>query len=65
MKWARQDDRATDEEASDAYGRIITRYPAMDRALDAKERLEALHQPVPRPTRADARTEQEGSGEPA
>src|SRR5208337_5581932 len=27
-------------------------YPAMDRALDAKARLEALHQPVPRPTRA-------------
>src|SRR5450755_843946 len=40
------------KEASDAYGKIITRYPAMDRALDAKARLEALHQPVPRPTRA-------------
>jgi outer membrane protein assembly factor BamD len=40
------------KEASDAYGRIIKRYPAMDRALDAKARLEALHQPVPRPTRA-------------
>ena len=40
------------QEASDAYGRIIRRYPAMDRALDAKARLEALHQPVPRPTRA-------------
>jgi outer membrane protein assembly factor BamD len=39
-------------EASEAYGRIIRRYPAMDRALDAKARLEALHQPVPRPTRA-------------
>jgi outer membrane protein assembly factor BamD len=38
--------------ASQAYGNIITRYPAMDRALDAKARLEALHQPVPRPTRA-------------
>jgi outer membrane protein assembly factor BamD len=38
--------------ASDAYGKIITRYPAMDRALDAKARLEALKQPVPRPTRA-------------
>jgi len=24
----------------------------MDRAVDAKERLEAMHQPVPRPTRA-------------
>jgi outer membrane protein assembly factor BamD len=40
------------KEASDAYAKIITRYPAMDRALDAKARLEALHQPVPRPTRA-------------
>ena len=40
------------KEAADAYGRIIKRYPAMDRALDAKARLEALHQPVPRPTRA-------------
>jgi outer membrane protein assembly factor BamD len=40
------------KEASDAYARIIKRYPAMDRALDAKARLEGLHQPVPRPTRA-------------
>jgi outer membrane protein assembly factor BamD len=40
------------KDASDAYGRIIKRYPAMDRALDAKARLEGLHQPVPRPTRA-------------
>ena len=40
------------KDASDAYGRIIKRYPAMDRAVDAKTRLEGLHQPVPRPTRA-------------
>jgi outer membrane protein assembly factor BamD len=39
------------KEAADTYARIIRRYPAMDRALDAKARLEALHQPVPRPTR--------------
>jgi outer membrane protein assembly factor BamD len=38
--------------AATAYSKIITRYPAMDRALDAKARLEALKQPVPRPTRA-------------
>ena len=38
--------------AAFAYARIITRYPAEERALDAKARLEALHQPVPRPTRA-------------
>jgi outer membrane protein assembly factor BamD len=40
------------KKASEAYSKIITRYPAMDRALDAKARLEALHQTVPRPTRA-------------
>jgi len=39
------------KEAAADYARIITRYPAMDRAVDAKARLEALHQPVPRPTR--------------
>ena len=38
--------------AADAYGRIIRRYPAEDRAVDARDRLLALHQPVPRPTRA-------------
>ncbi|HLM81039.1 MAG TPA: hypothetical protein VK302_10440, partial [Terriglobales bacterium] len=38
--------------AAEAYGKIIKRYPAMDRAVDAKARLEVLHQPVPRPTRA-------------
>ncbi|PYX30752.1 MAG: outer membrane protein assembly factor BamD [Acidobacteria bacterium] len=41
-----------EKNAAAAYGKIITRYPAMDRALDAKARLEALKQPVPRPTRA-------------
>jgi len=38
--------------AAKAYGQILTRYPIMDRADDAKKRLTALHQPVPRPTRA-------------
>jgi outer membrane protein assembly factor BamD len=38
--------------AADAYSRILTRYPVMDRAEDAKNRLVALHQPVPRPTKA-------------
>jgi len=37
--------------AADAYSRILTRYPLMDRADDAKARLEALHQPVPKPTK--------------
>ena len=40
------------KDAAAAYSKIITRYPAMDRAVDAKDRLEALHQTVPRPTRA-------------
>jgi outer membrane protein assembly factor BamD len=40
------------KDAAEAYDRIIKRYPAMDRAVDAKARLEFLHQPVPRPTRA-------------
>jgi outer membrane protein assembly factor BamD len=38
--------------ATDAYDRIVTRYPLMDRADDAKARLLALHQQVPRPTKA-------------
>ncbi len=38
--------------AADAYDRILTRYPMMDRASDARLRLSALHQPIPRPTKA-------------
>ncbi len=38
--------------AADAYSRILTRYPLMDRNVDAKARLEALHEPVPKPTKA-------------
>jgi outer membrane protein assembly factor BamD len=37
--------------AADAYDRILTRYPIMDRADDAKKRLAAMHQPIPRPTK--------------
>jgi outer membrane protein assembly factor BamD len=40
------------QKATEAYSRILTRYPMMDRADDAKARLIALHQPVPRPTKA-------------
>jgi hypothetical protein len=39
-------------EAAEDYSRIITRYPIMDRVDDAKRRLAALHQPIPRPTKA-------------
>src|SRR5579859_6774837 len=38
--------------AAEAYGRILTRYPVMDRADDARARLLALHQPVPKTTKA-------------
>ncbi len=38
--------------ATDAYSRILTRYPLMARTVDARVRLEALHQPIPRPTKA-------------
>ena len=38
--------------AAAAYSKIVTRYPAMTRYDDAKARLLALKQPVPRPTKA-------------
>ena len=38
------------DEAAKAYSRILTRYPVMGRAKDARARLEALHRPVPKPT---------------
>jgi len=40
------------DKAADAYRKILTRYPAMEWAPDAKLRLEALHKPVPKPTKA-------------
>src|SRR5271169_767262 len=40
------------KEAATAYSQIVTRYPVMERGDDAKKRLAALHQPVPRPTKA-------------
>ena len=40
------------KDATDAYSQILTRYPLMDREIDAKKRLAALHQPIPRPTKA-------------
>lgn len=40
------------KEAAQAYSRIITRYPIMDRVDDARKRLAALHQPILRPTKA-------------
>jgi len=40
------------KKASDAYSKILTRYPVMDRVEDAKKRLAALHRPIPTPTPA-------------
>jgi outer membrane protein assembly factor BamD len=40
------------KKAAENYSTILTRYPIMDRSDDAKKRLAALHQPIPRPTRA-------------
>ena len=38
--------------AVEAYSRILTRYPVMDRAEDARKRLQALQRPVPTATEA-------------
>ena len=40
----------SESKAAEAYKRILTRYPMTDRVDDAKARLVALHQSVPRPT---------------
>jgi outer membrane protein assembly factor BamD len=40
------------KDAAEAYSQIISRYPVMARADDARKRLQALHQPVPTPTKA-------------
>ena len=36
--------------ATAAYSKILTRYPVMDRAKDARARLQALHRPIPQAT---------------
>jgi outer membrane protein assembly factor BamD len=53
------------KDASDEYSKIITRYPLMDRSDDARKRLAALHQPIPRPTKGEVarnRAEMESRG---
>ncbi|HEY1659508.1 MAG TPA: outer membrane protein assembly factor BamD [Candidatus Sulfotelmatobacter sp.] len=40
------------KQAGQAYSQILTRYPIMDSADEAKKRLAALHLPIPRPTKA-------------
>jgi outer membrane protein assembly factor BamD len=41
-----------ENQAAEAYAKIVTRYPVMDRVGDARKRLAALHKPVPTPTAA-------------
>jgi outer membrane protein assembly factor BamD len=41
------------KKAGQAYSQILTRYPLMDRSDDARKRLAALKQPIPRPTRGE------------
>src|SRR5205814_1796806 len=56
------------DKAATAYAKIITRYPAMNRADDARARLAALRQPIPRPTKAalaQNKAEEAGRGEQA
>jgi outer membrane protein assembly factor BamD len=51
--------------AIEAYSKIITRYPAMGRADDAKKRLAALNAPIPVPTPdalAESKAEEESRG---
>jgi outer membrane protein assembly factor BamD len=53
------------QRATDAYSRIITRYPLEPRMADAKRQLEAMNQPVPTPTPeaiAQNKKEQESRG---
>jgi len=38
------------DQAAAAYRRILTRYPVMGRAKEARSRLEALHRPIPKAT---------------
>jgi outer membrane protein assembly factor BamD len=40
------------QEAAPYYARVITEHPLSPLAEDAKQRLTALHQPIPRPTKA-------------
>jgi outer membrane protein assembly factor BamD len=52
--------------AAEAYSHLVSRYPVMERAQDAKKRLQAMGRPVPTPTAeaiAQNRAEMESRGE--
>jgi outer membrane protein assembly factor BamD len=58
--------RDYEDQAAEAYSKIITRYPVMSRANEAKQRLAALDRPIPKPTQdaiALNKKEQESRGE--
>jgi outer membrane protein assembly factor BamD len=42
-----------EDRAAENYGKILTRYPLEPRAGDARQRLTAMHRPLPNPTRAE------------
>jgi outer membrane protein assembly factor BamD len=42
--------KQAEDNAATAYDRILTRYPVMERAVDAKRALEGMHRPVPTAT---------------
>ena len=54
--------------AAAAFSEIITKYPSMDRAEDAKKMLASMHYPVPTPTPAEvaeSKKLEESRGEPS
>ncbi len=58
--------KQVEDKAANAYDRILTRYPLMARAGDARKALEAMHRPVPTASPeaiAQNKKEQESRGE--
>jgi len=54
--------KAYDDQAADAYGRVVTHYSMAAHVEDARERLIALNRPVPEPTKeelADSEAEEQ------
>ena len=54
--------KAYDDQAADAYSRVVTHYPMAAHVEDARERLIALNRPVPEPTKeelADSEAEEQ------
>jgi outer membrane protein assembly factor BamD len=60
--------KQNEDKAAAAYDRILTRYPMMPHAEDAKKALEAMHRPVPTATPeaiAQNKKEMESRGKPS